>query len=176
MPRHPPCALNCLFYMACTTLLGCAQGTYSIAWAITLVGCRCTTTYSYPRRMLSVFVLQRTLQTYYMSWQSIDCRSLYIVILFHHVKEPAGRGPVVLVRSALPGYPGPVAQASCLTPPLRPRKTPAATNILSIKLCDFRGYAPAQSYHHILLQYIYFNFSGATGIRTLDLRAASATL
>ena len=70
----------------------------------------------------------------------------------------------------------PVARASCYKITASASKDFHRNNILSIKLCDFRGYAPAQCYHHILLQYIYFNFCGATGIRTLDPCLAKAVL
>jgi hypothetical protein len=110
----------------------------------TLVGCTCTTTYSYPRRMLSPFELTNESNILY----ELTIRrssTLYIVIYFFTMSKNCPLGGLRVLSS-----------------PLRPLKTSTTTNILSIILCDFRGYSPAQYYHHILLNTLYFNFSGAT--------------
>ena len=70
----------------------------------------------------------------------------------------------------------PLGGLRVLSLPLLPLKTSTVTNIFSIILCDFLGLPTRSVLPSHLLQYSYFNFSGATGIRTLDPCLAKAVL
>ncbi len=86
MPRHPPCALNCLFYMACTALT--VQGTYSMLSLLFLwVVSRYYTLTTYPRRMSfpsrdesNILVVDAYLHIHQLL--------TLLYLLLHHVKEP----------------------------------------------------------------------------------------
>jgi hypothetical protein len=82
---------------------------------ITLVGCRCTTTYSYPRRMLSLFVFFKKTNTSNILYElTINRLSLFIhCYTFSPCQRTSLRNSVLPNRSALLGCPRPVAQASC---------------------------------------------------------------